>query len=52
MIAKQYGQDPRAVAAWEPDWIAAALTVISAENAAANERQRRDERRSKMRQGR
>lgn len=47
MIAKAYAQDPRAVADWEPDWIAAALTMISAEAQAANERQVRAERRAR-----
>jgi len=49
MIAKEYGQDPRAVARWEPDWLAAASTVMAAESAAEAERKARDERRARMR---
>lgn len=52
MIAKEYGQDPRAVAAWEPEWIAAAMTVLNATAAAKNERQILDERRARARGGR
>jgi hypothetical protein len=51
MIAKEFGQDPRTVAAWEPDWLAAASTVLAAESAATRERQARDERRSRARAG-
>lgn len=47
MIAKQFGQDPRVVAEWEPDWLAAVSTVLGAEADAANERQIRAERRAK-----
>jgi len=52
MVAEKYGQDPRTVALWEPDWLAAALTVMEAENGAAVERAAADRRasaRSKMR---
>lgn len=49
MIAKEYGQDPRAVAEWEPEWLAAASTVMAAENGAARERARADERKAKLR---
>ena len=52
MIARRYGQDPRAVANWEADWLAAAMTGMEAEAAADNERRVRDERRQKMRAGR
>jgi hypothetical protein len=49
MIAREYGQDPRAVAEWEPEWLAAASTAMAAENGAAHERALRDERKAKMR---
>lgn len=49
MIAKEYGQDPRDVATWEPDWIAAAVTVMDAQAGAANERRVLDERRARAR---
>jgi len=49
MIAKEYGQDPRVVAGWEPDWLAAATTALAAESGAEAERKARDERRARMR---
>lgn len=52
MVAKEYGQDPRAVAGWEPDWIAAALVVMQATAAATEEMRLRDERRARQRGGR
>ena len=53
MIAREYGQDPRAVAAWEPEWLVAALTVMEATAAAEHERRLRDDRRARARgQGR
>jgi hypothetical protein len=52
MIAKEYGQDPRAVAAWEPDWIAAAVTVMDATAGAEHERRIRAERAARARSGR
>lgn len=51
MIAKTYGQDPRAVALWEPDWIAAALTAMAAENGADAERAKRAERKRRQKGG-
>jgi hypothetical protein len=48
MIAKEYGQDPRSVAEWEPEWLAAASTAMAAENGAARERGVADERRAKL----
>lgn len=51
MIAQKYGQSPSAVAHWEPEWLAAASTVMAAENAAQAELQRRQDRQAK-RQGR
>jgi hypothetical protein len=51
MIAREYGQDPRTVATWEPDWLAAALTAASAEAGASNERRRRDERARRAQRG-
>jgi hypothetical protein len=47
MIAKEYGQDPRAVAAWEPDWLAAAVTVMDATAGAESERRLMAERRAR-----
>lgn len=52
MIAKEYGQDPRAVATWEPEWLAAAMTALDAQAAASNERRVLDERRARARGGR
>lgn len=52
MIAKEYGQDPREVAEWEPEWLAAAATAMEAEAGAAKERARAAERRAKMRRSR
>lgn len=52
MIAKEYGQAPQDVARWPDDWLAAASTAMSAENAAANERRIRDERRARARRAR
>lgn len=49
MIAKEYGQSPADVADWEPEWLAAAATVMAAENGAQAEIQRRQARRSKNR---
>jgi hypothetical protein len=51
MIAKAYGQDPRDVARWEPDWLAACSTAMAAETGAENERQRRAERRRRASAG-
>jgi hypothetical protein len=48
-IAREYGQDPRAVAAWEPEWLAAASTVMAAESGAESEKRLRDERRARAR---
>jgi hypothetical protein len=48
MIAREYGQDPRTVATWEPEWLAAAMTVLAAESGAAAERRLRDERRRRQ----
>lgn len=47
-MAKEYGLDPRTVASWESDWLAAALTLMAAERGAANERAMRDERKARM----
>ena len=47
MIAKTFGQDPREVARWEPDWLAAVVTVLGAEADAEKERAVRNERRAK-----
>lgn len=52
MIAEKYGQDPRVVAEWEPDWLAAAVTAMNAEAAAAEEVRRRQERRQRAARGR
>ena len=49
MIAKAYGQDPRDVAEWEPDWLSAVQTVMAAEAGAAIEQQRKAERSARMR---
>jgi hypothetical protein len=49
MIARRYGQDPRAVAHWEADWLAAASTAMQAEAAADHERQVLAERRQRAR---
>lgn len=48
MIAKEYGQDPRAVANWEPDWLAAVSTVMAAEAGAERERAARSARRARQ----
>lgn len=48
MIAKAYGQDPRDVAAWEPEWLSAASTAMAAENGAQVEIEKRQARRSKL----
>jgi hypothetical protein len=50
MIARRYGQDPRVVATWEADWLAAAVTAMEAENLAENERRVLEQRRAQMRQ--
>jgi len=52
MIAQRYSQDPRTVAEWEPEWLAAASTVMQAENGAEAEVARRRDRRAKMQKGR
>jgi hypothetical protein len=49
MVAKEYGQDPRTVAAWETEWLVAAMTVLEATAAAQNERRILDERRANAR---
>lgn len=49
MIAKEYSQDPRTVAAWEPDWIAAAQTIMAAESGAAAEQAIKRERAARQR---
>jgi hypothetical protein len=49
MVARRYGQDPRSVAHWEADWLAAAVTAMEAENAADAERRVLEERRAAMR---
>jgi hypothetical protein len=48
-IAREYGQAPHTVAEWPSEWLAAAETAMSAENAAAAELQRRHERTAKLR---
>jgi hypothetical protein len=48
MIAQKYGQDPRAVALWQPEWLAAASTLIEAEAGAASEIQAREQRKARM----
>jgi hypothetical protein len=49
MVARRYGQDPRAVATWEADWLAACVTVMAAEAGAEHERRVREERRQRQR---
>lgn len=51
-IAKEYGQDPRVVATWEPEWLVAAITVLDATAAATNERRVLDDQRARSRGGR
>lgn len=48
MIAQRFGQDPRVVAEWEPEWLAAASTAMAAENGAAVERQRAADRKARL----
>lgn len=47
MIAETYGQDPRQVAQWEPEWLAAASTRATAEAGAKAELEKRAARRAK-----
>lgn len=49
MIAQRFGQDPRAVALWEPEWLVAASTAMAAEAGAQAELQKRHQRRARMR---
>jgi hypothetical protein len=44
MIAREYGQDPRTVAEWDPEWLAAASTVMAAEAGARAELERKAKR--------
>lgn len=52
MIAETYGQDPRVVAEWEPEWLTAASTRAAAEAGARTELQKRAARKSKQGKGR
>lgn len=49
MIAQKYGQDPKSVAHWDPEWLIAASTAMEAESAAQAELQRRQNRANKAR---
>lgn len=51
MIAQRFGQDPREVANWEPEWLAATSTLMEAEAGAQTELKRRADRQGGRRMG-